>query len=90
MGLKDAAIDRLCELVISADSREDLVVRTRCLDRVLQWTQFLIPQFRSDMEMVAYWNRFSRPEKTAKYAPVAYDTWWVDDAKDKLLKKGEK
>lgn len=90
MGLKDPAIDQLCALVISADSREDLVVRTRCLDRVLQWTEFLIPQFRSDKELVAYWNRFSRPEKTAKYAPISFDTWWVDEAKDKVLQRGEK
>ena len=39
-------------------------------------------------ELVAYWNRFSRPEKTAKYEPLAFDTWWVDEAKDKALRKG--
>jgi microcin C transport system substrate-binding protein len=90
MGLKDPVIDRLIELVIAAPDRESLVVRTRCLDRVLQWHQFLIPQFRSGKELVAYWNRFSRPEKTAKYSPVAYDTWWLDDAKDRALQVGEK
>jgi len=36
-------------------------------------------------ELVAYWNRFSRPEKTAKYSPVAFDTWWLDEAKDRAL-----
>jgi microcin C transport system substrate-binding protein len=90
MGLKDPVIDRLIELVIAAPDRESLVVRTRCLDRVLQWHQFLVPQFRSGKELVAYWNRFSRPEKTAKYSPVAYDTWWLDDAKDRALQAGEK
>jgi microcin C transport system substrate-binding protein len=90
MGHKDSAVDQLIELVIAAPDRESLVVRTRCLDRVLQWHQFLIPQFRSGKELVAYWNRFSRPEKTAKYSPVAYDTWWLDDAKDRALQVGEK
>jgi microcin C transport system substrate-binding protein len=85
MGLKDPAIDQLIELVIAAPDRESLVIRTRCLDRVLQWHQFLIPQFRSGKELVAYWNRFSRPEKTAKYSPVAFDTWWLDEAKDRAL-----
>ena len=85
MGLKDPAVDQLIELVIAAPDRESLVIRTRCLDRVLQWQQFVIPQFRSGKELVAYWNRFSRPEKTAKYSPLAYDTWWLDEAKDRAL-----
>jgi microcin C transport system substrate-binding protein len=85
MGLKDQAVDQLIELVIAAPDRESLVVRTRCLDRVLQWHQFVVPQFRSGKELVAYWNRFSRPEKTAKYSPVAFDTWWFDEAKDRAL-----
>ncbi len=88
MGLKDPAVDQLIELVIAAETRESLVTRVKCLDRVLQWIEFVIPQFRNDKELVAYWNRFSRPEKTAKYAPIAFDTWWVDEAKDKALQQG--
>ena len=38
-------------------------------------------------ELVAYWNRFARPQKSAKYDPTAFDTWWVDEAKDKTLKR---
>jgi len=90
MGLKDAAVDQLCDLIVSAEDRESLVVRTRCLDRVLQWLEFVVPQFNSDKDLVAYWDRVSRPEKYAKYMPIAFDTWWVDEAKDKVLRKGEK
>ena len=85
MGLRDPAVDQLIELVIAAPDRDNLVIRTRCLDRVLQWHQFVIPQFRSGKELVAYWNRFSRPEKTAKYSAIAFDTWWLDEAKDRAL-----
>ena len=89
MGLKDPAVDQLIELIISAPDRESLITRTRCLDRVLQWHEFVIPQFYSAKELVAYWNRYSRPEKTAKYDPAAFDTWWYDEAKDKALQRGE-
>jgi microcin C transport system substrate-binding protein len=90
MGLKDPAVDQLIELVIAAPDRETLVVRTRCLDRVLQWHMFITPQFRSGKDLVAYWNRFSRPARTAKYATIAFDTWWYDEAKDRALQgKGE-
>jgi microcin C transport system substrate-binding protein len=89
MGLKDAAVDELIELIVAAPDRESLIVRTRCLDRVLSWHQFVIPQFYSGKEMMAYWNRFTRPAKTAKYARGATDTWWVDETKDRALKRGE-
>jgi len=89
IGIKDPAIDELVELIIAAPDRESLIVRTRCLDRVLSWHMYIIPQFYSAKELIAYWNRFGRPEKTAKYDPAAFDTWWVDEAKDKVLKRGE-
>jgi microcin C transport system substrate-binding protein len=88
MGLKDPAVDQLIELIIAAPDRETLITRTRCLDRVLQWHQFIVPQFYSGKELIAYWNRFSRPENTAKYSPAAYDTWWVDESKDRTLQRG--
>jgi microcin C transport system substrate-binding protein len=90
MGLKNPAVDVLVEKIISADDRESLVTLAKCLDRVLQWTDFVIPQFYSDKELVAYWNRFSHPEKPAKYEPLAFDTWWFDESKDKALQKGQK
>ncbi|MFI4999817.1 MAG: extracellular solute-binding protein [Reyranellales bacterium] len=90
IGIKDPAIDRLIELVIGAPDRESLITYVRCLDRVLSWHMFVIPQFYSGKELVAYWNRFARPEKIAKYSPVALDTWWVDEAKDRALQRGEK
>jgi len=91
IGIKDPAIDQLVELIISAPSRESLITRTRCLDRVLSWHMFVIPQFYSGKALVAYWNRFGRPEKTAKYEPLAFDCWWVDEAKDRALtNRGEK
>ena len=31
----------------------------------------------------------SGPPKSPKYAPGSFDTWWVDEAKDKTLQKGE-
>jgi len=89
MGLKDPAVDELIELVISAPDRESLIVRTRCLDRVLQWHEFIIPQFYSGKELIAYWNRFALPPKSPRYAPASYDTWWVDEAKDKTLMRGD-
>jgi microcin C transport system substrate-binding protein len=90
IGIKDPAIDHLVALIIAAPDRDSLVTRTRALDRVLCWHMFVIPQFYSGKALVAYWNRFGRPDKTAKYEPLAFDSWWVDAAKDRALARGEK
>jgi microcin C transport system substrate-binding protein len=90
IGIKDPAIDHLIALIIAAPDRDSLVTRTRALDRVLCWHMFVIPQFYSGKALVAYWNRFGRPDKTAKYEHLAFDSWWVDPAKDRALTRGEK
>jgi microcin C transport system substrate-binding protein len=88
IGIRDEAIDRLIETLIGAPDRESLINVTRALDRVLLWSHFVVPNWHSSTAYVAYWNRFGRPDKSAKYAPVAFDTWWVDDTKDKALQRG--
>jgi microcin C transport system substrate-binding protein len=88
IGIKDAAIDNLIETLIGAPDRESLINVTRALDRVLLWSHFVVPNWHSNTAYVAYWNRFARPAKAAKYSPVAFDTWWIDEAKDKALQRG--
>jgi microcin C transport system substrate-binding protein len=90
IGIRDAAIDNLVETLIGAPDRESLINATRALDRVLLWSHFVVPNWHSNTAYVAYWNRFDRPAKAAKYAPVAFDTWWIDEAKDKALQRDKK
>jgi microcin C transport system substrate-binding protein len=85
IGIRDAAIDNPVETLIGAPDRESLINATRALDRVLLWSHFVVPNWHSNTAYVAYWNRFARPAKAAKYAPVAFDTWWIDEARDKAL-----
>ena len=84
IGIKDPVIDELIDLVISAPDRESLIVRTHALDRVLLWGHYVIPKWHIQACRVAYWNKFSRPEKTAKYS-LGFNTWWIDPAKDAAL-----
>jgi microcin C transport system substrate-binding protein len=85
IGIKDPAVEKLIELVISAPDRQSLIVRTRALDRVLLWNQFVVPQYRSTVYWVAYWDKFGRPEKLAKYSPRGWTTWWIDAEKERTL-----
>ena len=88
IGIRDAAIDSLVDTLIAAPDRESLINVTHALDRVLLWSHFVVPNWHSNTAYVAYWNRFGRPAKSARYAPVAFDTWWIDEAKDKALQRG--
>ena len=76
-GVRDPAVDRLIELVISAPDRPALVARTRALDRVLLWGHYIIPHFHITAFRVAYWNRFGRPAVSPKY-DLGFETWWIE------------
>jgi microcin C transport system substrate-binding protein len=89
MGIADPAIDKLIELVIAAPDRDSLIMRTRALDRVLLWHHYLVPQYYSTEWWIAYWNKFGRPDKLAKYDPKGLDPWWIDIDKEKALGKNK-
>ncbi|PWS39287.1 hypothetical protein DFH01_03600 [Falsiroseomonas bella] len=83
-GICDPAIDALVELVINAPDREELVARTRALDRVLLAHDFLIPHWHIQSFRVAYWDKFGRPPRNPRF-DIGLDTWWVDPAKERAL-----
>ncbi len=86
IGVRDAIIDELIELIISAPDRESLVTRTRALDRVLLWNHFVIPNWHIQVDRIASWDKFSRPEVTAKNGTSA-NFWWFDEAKAARLEE---
>jgi microcin C transport system substrate-binding protein len=89
-GIRDPAVDRLIELVITATDRKSLVARTRALDRVLLWGHYVIPHWHIQAYRVVYWDKFGRPATAPKYA-FGFDTWWVDARKEAALlrRKGD-
>jgi len=82
IGLKDPAIDVLVEKLIAADSRDELITRTRALDRVLLAGHYVIPNWHIKTWRVAYWNHLAHPEITPRY-DVALMTWWNKTDVDK-------
>lgn len=76
IGIKDPVIDALVEQIVSAPTREELVVRCRALDRVLQWGHYLIPNWHIPAWRVAYWSKFGQPERPPPFALPVAETWW--------------
>ncbi len=79
IGIKDPVIDALIELVITAPSREELVYRTRALDRALLAGNYVIPHWHVDHWRIAYWNKLKRPETLCGITPAISTTWWAGE-----------
>ena len=79
-GIANPAIDALIERAIAAESRHDLTIACRALDRVFRAGRYWVPQWYRSSHPIAYWDQFSHPPKPAKYAQGvgAPDNWWFD------------
>ena len=84
-GLADPVIDALIEDVIAAETRPEMEVAARALDRVLRARHIWVPNWYSGFYNVAYWDIFGRPEVKPQYAR-GDGTWWIDREKYDALK----
>ena len=77
IGISDPVIDELVEMVIAAPDRDELVARTRALDRVLLSGRYVVPNWYISVWRVAYWDtRLDMPEVIAPYSLGISDRWW--------------
>ncbi|WP_090561277.1 extracellular solute-binding protein [Belnapia rosea] len=88
-GIANPVVDELVELVIAAPDRAELVARTRALDRVLLWNDYMIPQWHSRTFRLAYWDKFGRPPRNPKYA-LALDSWWIEQGREGTVEQGKR
>jgi len=87
-GIKSPAVDALIERIIQARSRKELVVAARALDRVLRAMYFWVPHWFKAAHDVAYWDIFGYPAVKPAYERGILDTWWIDAAKARSIKRG--
>lgn len=83
-GLKDAAVDRLVETLVAADSRRKMVAAARALDRVLLHKHIVVTHWYSATHRVAYRDRFGIPSQPPLYYqadPYVISTWWEQKAR---------
>jgi microcin C transport system substrate-binding protein len=90
-GVANPAIDALVEKAIGAETREDLTTACRALDRVFRAGRYWIPQWYRSTHPIAYWDQFSHPEKSPRYAQGvgAPENWWYDAAKAAKLEQAK-
>ncbi len=86
MGLKSPAVDRMIDVVMAAQSNDELTVATKALDRVLRAERFWVPQWYKATHTVAYYDMFEHPETLPPYALGELDFWWFNAEKAAALR----
>lgn len=89
VGIKNPGIDALVEELIAAPDRDSLITATRALDRALQWGHYVIPNWHTPYDRIAYWDKFGRPAVTPDRGNQ-FMAWWVDAAKAESLSDRKK
>jgi microcin C transport system substrate-binding protein len=84
-GVSNPAVDALVEKALQAQTREDLILCCRALDRVLRAQRYWIPHWYNPVHRIAYWDLFGRPERTPKFDTGVLWTWWWDDEKARKM-----
>jgi len=76
-GIKNPVVDQLVQQVIRAPNREQLIIRTRALDRVLRAGYYQVLTYGNDKSWYAYWNMYQQPVIKPKLS-LGLDYWWSD------------
>lgn len=90
-GLQNEGVDKLIRIIADAQSREELDVAVRALDRVLRSMHIWVPQWYKGVHNIAYIDAFGRPY-TDTPPPLSLGTssiwWWDEDKAAKLREAG--
>lgn len=85
-GVANPVVDALIEKLIAAETYKQLLVRAHALDRALLWGYYMIPAWHAPGTMLAYWDRFDKPEIHPKYHPISWQSWWFNPEKSSKIK----
>lgn len=78
IGIKNPVADELINKLVQAEKKDDYVAAVKALDRVLLNEHYLIPQWYSPHNRVAFRNKFDYPETKAKVGFQPY-SWWLKE-----------
>lgn len=76
-GVKNPIVDELVNRIKRAQTLEQLQPAAKALDRVLLWSNYVIPHWSINAWRVVYWNQFGRPKTTPPYN-MCTECWWSD------------
>lgn len=78
--ISDPVIDALITHIASAKSRDDLVIASRALDRVVMAGHYFVTHWYKGRHDIAMWDDFDRPSIKPLYQRGILETWWHKQA----------
>ena len=87
-GIENSVVDALIEKVSASQTREEMTIAVRALDRVLRAYHYSIPNWHSEGHRIAYWDKYGIPEVKPDYFFTFEFTWWEDPDKAAKLESG--
>lgn len=85
-GVSNKGVDFLIEKIVSAESRKDLVLASKALDRIMMHMYYFVPQYYSPNFRIAVWDIFEFPKVHPRYS-IGVFNWSINEAKQKKLGK---
>lgn len=85
-GVSNPAVDGLIDEIAKAQTREEMEIAVRALDRVLRSMHIWVPNWYKASHNIAYWDVFGRPDTKPKYSRGVISTWWWDEEKYQALR----
>lgn len=85
-GLASPLVDRIIDISLQAQTREEEEASLRALDRALRFEFAMIPLWYNPDHWVAYYDQYEHPEVIPPYALGYLDFWWSNEEKAKALR----
>ena len=85
-GIKNPAIDQMIDKIVAAKRRDEVVLYTRVLDRLLRAGYYQILTYGKPERWFAYWDIYRQPQIKPKLS-VGWEYWWVDADKASKLEQ---
>lgn len=84
IGLNDPLIDNAIKNVVSSETRDELKLASKVLDRILLFGHYVIPHWHNRVHRIAYREGLVAPKTTPLYyhsEDWAMNSWWWQQGK---------
>ncbi len=76
MGIKNPVIDTLVQKLIETEDNKTYTAYVKALDRVLLFNHYVIFNWYSDSDRIAFWDKFAYPKNNVG---INIHTWWLKE-----------
>ncbi len=78
IGVKNSAVDELIKKLIETKENELYTAYVQALDRILLFNHYVIFNWYTNSDRIAYWDKFAYPENNTDIGVDVF-TWWMKE-----------